>query len=103
MSREEFMAGTRYRGRRASRRRNLQYWLRNLWDGGRIEPAVRTQVLERDGHACLRCGAPEPLVMDHIIPLEWRGRTVPDNLQTLCAHCNSIKGNKWAIDFRPLP
>jgi 5-methylcytosine-specific restriction endonuclease McrA len=96
------MAGSRYQGRQVRRRRVFKYWLRNVWDGGRITSSMRDDVLVRDGNACLRCGAVEPLVMDHIVPLEWRGRTVSDNLQTLCRSCNGWKSNKWAIDFRPI-
>ncbi len=53
-------------------------------DSGRISAALRTMVLTRDGHRCLRCGATERLEMDHIRPWSYGGRTKLGNLQTLC-------------------
>lgn len=61
--------------------------------------ACRAEVLDRDDHACVRCGATETLQIDHITELD----TVtdgddfelyafdPDNCQTLCQPCHTIK------------
>lgn len=32
--------------------------------------------------------------VDHIIPMNHGGKSVPENLQILCRKCNSIKGDK---------
>jgi 5-methylcytosine-specific restriction endonuclease McrA len=51
---------------------------------------------------CLRCGKLEPdirLTRDHVIPLEQGGSDSIDNIQPLCARCNSKKNNKH-IDYR---
>jgi 5-methylcytosine-specific restriction endonuclease McrA len=51
---------------------------------------------------CLRCGKQEPrikLTRDHVIPLTRGGSDSIDNVQPLCARCNSKKNNKH-IDYR---
>jgi len=51
---------------------------------------------------CLRCGKQEPeikLTRDHVIPLIQGGADSIDNIQPLCAQCNSKKNNKH-IDYR---
>ena len=59
-----------------------------------ISPGLRARVLERDSFRCRRCGASsdtDRLVMDHVVPVAHGGPTSFDNLQTLCAPCNSGK------------
>jgi 5-methylcytosine-specific restriction endonuclease McrA len=51
---------------------------------------------------CLRCGKREPeikLTRDHVIPLTQGGTDSIDNIQPLCAQCNSKKNYKH-IDYR---
>jgi 5-methylcytosine-specific restriction endonuclease McrA len=51
---------------------------------------------------CLRCGKREPeikLTRDHVIPLTQGGTDGIDNIQPLCARCNSKKNHKH-IDYR---
>ena len=51
---------------------------------------------------CLRCEKQEPeikLTRDHVIPLTKSGTDSIDNVQPLCARCNSKKNNKH-IDYR---
>ena len=51
---------------------------------------------------CLRCGKQEPnikLTRDHVIPLTQGGTDSIDNVQPLCARCNSKKNYKH-IDYR---
>lgn len=69
-----------------------------------IPKALRMRVFQRDGLGCLRCGSDDPdaLRADHIIPESKGGLMTLDNLQTLCAPCNSWKGVK-TIDFRAAP
>ena len=51
------------------------------------------KLTKRDGPGCRKCGAGEPLQIDHIHPLSWGGLNDIGNLQLLCAPCN---GRKWA-------
>ncbi|KKL99439.1 hypothetical protein LCGC14_1814420 [marine sediment metagenome] len=67
----------------------------------KVTDSLRFQILARDNFTCQSCGAkPDPLnnditlKVDHIIPVSRGGKTHPDNLQTLCQHCNSGKGAK---------
>lgn len=57
-----------------------------------IPDAIRLAVYERDGYACLHCGATEALSLDHIHPYSMGGEDTLENLQTLCRSCNSRKG-----------
>ena len=53
-------------------------------------------------YKCLCCGKREPeirLTRDHVIPLTKGGTDSIDNVQPLCARCNSKKNNKQ-IDYR---
>ena len=49
---------------------------------------------------CLACGELLSLTLDHIVPLSVGGMNNLDNLQPLCASCNSSKGTK-TMDYRP--
>lgn len=52
---------------------------------------VRREVLERDGHACVRCGSQAgvvPLEVAHVVPLSRGGTANTDNLITLCPNCH---------------
>jgi hypothetical protein len=73
--------------------------LKNIraFDGRRL-PAdvwhiVRSIVLERDGHACVYCGATQPLAGDHIVPLSLGGSNALTNLATACRPCNLSKAS----------
>lgn len=35
-----------------------------------------------------------PFQVDHIIPMNKGGKTVPENLQILCRKCNGTKGDR---------
>lgn len=71
------------------------HWQRGV-DPEKGRPAIprqlRQAVYERDGYACLHCGATERLPLDHIYPYSKGGRDTLENLQTLCKPCNSRKG-----------
>ncbi|MEU2123806.1 HNH endonuclease [Nocardia niwae] len=67
---------------------------------GKISPALRRRVLERDGHRCVICGVangepyPDPplgnavMSIGHRIPQELGGSDDIDNLQAECKRCN---------------
>lgn len=52
----------------------------------------RAAVLARDGMRCVKCGAEDGLQVDHIWPRVHGGGDEPENLQALCATCNTVKG-----------
>jgi 5-methylcytosine-specific restriction endonuclease McrA len=57
-----------------------------------IPRAVRHAVWQRDGGACVACGAQFELQFDHVIPLALGGASGVANLQLLCGDCNREKG-----------
>lgn len=67
-----------------------------------MTPGLRRQIMERDGYTCRFCGRYMPdgndIHIDHIVPVSKGGKTVPSNLQVLCAKCNLSKGAKL-IEF----
>ncbi len=70
-----------------------------------VNPALEEQLREGafskakvdGGYACARCGKifenRQFLQVDHIIPINNAGLSVPDNLQILCRSCNAKKGD----------
>ncbi len=60
---------------------------------------LRYQVLNRDGHRCVICGASArdgvKLHVDHIVPVSKGGKTELSNLRTLCERCNLGKGASY--------
>jgi len=66
-----------------------------------ITTKLRFMVLKRDGYRCTLCGATSQqkgvrLHVDHIIPRDWGGPTLPWNLTTLCGKCNEGKKNLFS-------
>ena len=59
-----------------------------------IPEPLRWVVFKRDGYRCVNCGGDTHLRADHIHPERKGGTTTLDNLQTLCARCNSRKGTR---------
>lgn len=65
----------------------------------RVSARLRSKVLIRDNCQCRMCGtsplkdAAVTLHVDHIVPWSKGGRTVLNNLQTLCARCNIGKSD----------
>ena len=57
----------------------------------KMTPKLRYEILSRDNFRCKACGktaAETTLHVDHIVPVSRGGKTVVDNLQTLCMGCN---------------
>lgn len=68
-----------------------------------LEKSLRDQAFEKaqdaDGnYCCTCCGIADKsriyFQVDHIIPMNNGGKSVADNLQVLCRHCNGTKGNQ---------
>ena len=63
-----------------------------------LSDGMRYDVLRRDGFRCVLCGTSSKdgavLHVDHIIPVSKGGKTVMNNLRTLCEKCNIGKSNK---------
>jgi 5-methylcytosine-specific restriction endonuclease McrA len=57
--------------------------------------------MERDDFMCKLCNRGNDdgvrLEVDHIIPISKGGKTIMDNLQTLCKDCNRGKRDKMPI------
>lgn len=64
--------------------------------------SLRYDILRRDNFRCVLCGRSSAdgaiLHVDHIIPVAKGGKTVPENLRTLCQECNSGKRDKYDPD-----
>jgi len=63
----------------------------------KITNGLRYEIMRQDEFACHLCGrsgSDAKLVVDHIVPISKGGKTIKDNLQTLCFECNSGKSNK---------
>lgn len=62
-----------------------------------FSPALKRQILERDGYKCVICGFGKKegveLHIDHIKPKDLGGKATLQNGQTLCARHNFLKKN----------
>ena len=70
-----------------------RYLLRNNLAGKIDREAWERKLLRLNGK-CQWCGTSEKITIDHITPLSKGGTNDIDNLQPLCIHCNTSKGNK---------
>lgn len=61
--------------------------------------SLRHKILRRDRYRCVQCGRSPAndtgveLQVDHIIPIAKGGKSIEENLQTLCKDCNLGKGS----------
>lgn len=64
-----------------------------------LSSSLRYDILKRDDFKCTICGRSAKdgikLHVDHIIPVAKGGKTVPENLRTLCSDCNLGKSDKY--------
>lgn len=61
---------------------------------GNVSNKMRFAIYSRDGYRCCKCGkTTDDLEIDHIYPISKGGKSVPENLQTLCHSCNYKKSN----------
>jgi len=71
---------------------------RTVADYREVRPGLRFRVFLRDRFRCVVCGGSPAthvnieLHADHILAVANGGRTVLENLQTLCQDCNLGKG-----------
>lgn len=86
--------GETLRSRVASPFENMKYV--KLYGRQAIPAELRLAVYERDGFACVDCGAQANLSCDHEIPVTSGGETSLKNLRTRCMPCNLKKGSKNA-------
>ncbi|MFW5853547.1 MAG: homing endonuclease associated repeat-containing protein [Patescibacteria group bacterium] len=69
-----------------------------------IPLGVRLEVLNRDNFKCRFCGKSPAinfgteLHIDHVVPFSKGGKSVAENLQTLCKECNLGKSDKQHIN-----
>lgn len=56
-----------------------------------IPDKVKMFVWQRDRGKCVKCGSPENLEFDHIIPVSKGGSDTERNIQLLCEKCNRVK------------
>lgn len=74
------------------------YLISSKYERSLMSDSLRYDVFARDGYRCCICGASQKdgvkLHVDHIIPVSKGGKTVMNNLQTLCDRCNLGKSNK---------
>lgn len=88
--------------KRLNNKKGSFYNDRAVWDAicrverGKVSNKMRFSIYARDGYRCCRCGISQKyaaLEIDHIIPIAKGGKTMFDNLQTLCHKCNVEKGD----------
>jgi 5-methylcytosine-specific restriction endonuclease McrA len=66
------------------------YWSRDGRPG--IPKAIRAAVFAQAGHACVFCGSPDRLTIDHVVAWSKGGAHDMSNFQALCWPCNRRKG-----------
>ena len=61
---------------------------------GKVSNKMRFAIYNRDNYRCRKCGRKtDDLEVDHIFPISKGGKSVFENLQTLCHSCNALKSN----------
>jgi hypothetical protein len=89
-----------------SRRRSQPHRVKDE-DQRQTKLELRYEVLKRDRFRCVLCGASPAthlgcvLHVDHIIPWSKGGKTIAENLRSLCETCNLGKSAKLDGECRP--
>ena len=69
------------------------------WKGGVnrfVSISMKRRVLERDNYECQECGLKMDLAVHHKIDYKEGGKTIDENLITLCRQCHMNKhGGKY--------
>ena len=65
----------------------------SIVERAKVSNKMRFAVYKRDNNRCRKCGSRYNLEVDHIIPIAKGGKTVFDNLQTLCKSCIQRKSD----------
>lgn len=78
------------------RKNTRQYQIK--LERSKMSDALRYDIMKRDNYRCRICGSTSSdgikLHVDHIKPVSKGGKTLAENLQTLCDRCNMGKSNK---------
>ena len=69
---------------------------------GKLSPGIVAELFARQNGRCIFCQVDLTTVtqhLDHIMPLALDGPNTDDNVQLLCARCNTRKGAKHPAEF----
>jgi Restriction endonuclease len=86
--------------RRAEAKRQRKAAAANKHKPHKVSKSRRKRIHDRDGNHCLLCLTAKNLTIDHVVPISAGGSSRDENLQTLCADCNALKGHN-AFSFTP--
>ncbi|MCK9161049.1 MAG: HNH endonuclease, partial [Bacteroidaceae bacterium] len=81
-----------------NQKRGCIYLDRSIWksickvERGKVTNKMRFAIYKRDHYRCRKCVSIYNLEIDHIIPIVKGGKSIFNNLQTLCHHCSVEKG-----------
>jgi DnaD/phage-associated family protein len=75
--------------------RVARYRQKRVDSGMTVSPSYdSSEILARDNHTCVYCGATSNLCVDHIYPITLGGTDDELNLATACKQCNSGKAGR---------
>ena len=79
--------------------KNVDFEASKAYQRKLMTDSLRYDVMKRDNFRCVLCGRSAQegvkLHVDHILPVAKGGKTVPENLRTLCDQCNLGKSDKY--------
>lgn len=67
-----------------------------------LTTSQKEAVKNRDGRKCVKCGTPNDLTVDHIVPLSKGGTDEFGNLETLCHTHNTMKASNYKSFIKQL-